>query len=115
MPHGKDDLGATALHLAAELNLPEIITLILDCASTSSKGEDPSSEEKQPADESLSLLLEAKDRNGQRPVHRAAECNAVAAREYLLCHYFMINHKSVSSNSFDFPLQFKLFWLPVLA
>lgn len=36
----------------------------------------------------MSLLLEAKDRNGHRPAHRAAETDAVAARKPIVTLVF---------------------------
>jgi acetoin utilization deacetylase AcuC-like enzyme len=63
----KDDQGYTALHCAAQLNLLGLVESILGAAG-----------------EHLEILLEAKDRVGQRPLHRCAEKNAVTSARVLL-------------------------------
>lgn len=59
----QDDQGYTALHWAAQLDLCALVQAILSAAAA----------------EGSEILLEARDRVGQRPLHRCAEKNAVSA------------------------------------
>lgn len=59
----QDDQGYTALHCAAQLNLRGLVEAVLGAAAA----------------EGSEILVEARDRVGQRPLHRCAEKNSTEA------------------------------------
>lgn len=74
----KDDQGYNILHVASELNLSAIAQQILDYAPNTMDEEESAAvnTEESNGSKPSSVLLDAKDRTGQRPLHKCAAKNA---------------------------------------